>query len=98
VDGAATAHPSRVTTTDSPPRPAHPDDPPVTRVPIPGLGTIELSRPELVYVGGIAALGILGFLDWPIALVIGAGHLLAADRSNRAAREFGEVLEEADAD
>ncbi|NMO91414.1 hypothetical protein [Actinomycetospora sp. TBRC 11914] len=83
-----------MTTTDTPPLPAHPDDPPTTRVPVPGLGSIELSRPDLVFVGGIAALGVLGLLEWPIALVMGAGHLLAADRSNRGARRLGEAMEE----
>jgi hypothetical protein len=67
-----------------------------TRIQVPGLGTIEMSRPELVFVGGIAALGVFGFLDWPLALVLGAGHLLAADRSSRRARELGEALEEAE--
>jgi hypothetical protein len=84
-----------MTTTDHPPRPHTVATTPTTRIPLPGLGTIELSRPELVYVGGIAALGALGLLEWPIALVIGAGHLLAADRSNRAARELGDAMEEA---
>lgn len=84
-----------MTTTDHHPRPHHLDGTPTTRVPVPGLGTVELSRPELVYVGGIAALGVLGLLEWPIALVMGAGHLLAADRSNRAARELGDAMEEA---
>lgn len=83
-----------MTTTDTPPRPAHPDDPPVTRVPVPGLGAVELSRPDLVFVGGIVALSAFGLLEWPIALVMGAGHLLAADRSNRGARQLGEAMEE----
>ena len=63
---------------------------------MPGLGAVELSRPELVFVGGIVALSVFGLLEWPIALVMGAGHLLAADRSNRAARELGQVMEEAE--
>jgi hypothetical protein len=67
-----------------------------TRVTLPGLGAIEMSRPELVFVGGIAALGVFGFLDWPIALVLGVGHLLAADRSSRAARELGSAMEQAE--
>jgi hypothetical protein len=81
-----------MTTTDAP-QPAH--DAPKTRITVPGLGTIEMSRPELAFVGGIAALGVFGFLDWPIALVLGVGHLLAADRSSRAARELGSAMEEA---
>ncbi len=83
-----------MTTTDAP-RPAHPDAP-TTRVTVPWLGTIEVSRPELAFVGGIAAMGVLGLLDWPIALVLGVGHLLAADRSSRAARELGSAFEQAE--
>jgi hypothetical protein len=60
-------------------------DPPAVSIPLPGLGTVELSRPELVYVGGIAALTVFGLLEWPVALVIGAGHVLAADRGSHAA-------------
>lgn len=60
-------------------------DPPAVTIPLPGLGTVELSRPELVYVSGIAALTVFGLLEWPVALVIGAGHVLAADRGSHAA-------------
>ena len=84
-----------MTTTEPAPRPPR-TTAAITRLPLPGLGAVELSRPELVFVGGVAALGVLGLLDWPIALVLGAGHLLAADRSNRAARELGQAMEEAE--
>jgi hypothetical protein len=87
---------SGMTTTDSAPLARLEDDAPTTRVTLPGLGTFELSRPELAFVGGIALMGVLGLLDWPIAVVLGAGHLLASDRSNRAARALGQAMEEAE--
>lgn len=87
---------TRVTTTEPAPLARLEDDAPITRLTLPGLGTLELSRPELVFVGGVALMGVLGLLDWPIAVVLGAGHLLAADRSNRAARALGQAMEEAE--
>ena len=69
-------------------------DPPVTTITLPWLGTIRMSRPELAFVGGVAALGVLGFLEWPVALVLGAGHILASDRSRADVRETGEAMEE----
>jgi hypothetical protein len=62
---------------------------------LPGLGTVELSRPELAYVGGIAGLAALGLLEWPIALVIAGGHILAADRSSKTVRDLGQAMEQA---
>jgi hypothetical protein len=85
-----------VTTTDPAPLARLEGDAPTTRLTVPGLGTLELSRPELAFVGGIAVMGVLGLLEWPIALVLGAGHLLAADRSNRAARSLGQAMEDAE--
>lgn len=67
----------------------------VWTVHVPVLGTFELSGPELIYVGGVVGLAALGLLDWPIGLVIAGGHLLAADRSSRAARDLGEAMTEA---
>jgi hypothetical protein len=61
-----------------------------------GLGTVRLPSPKrLAFYGGILALAAFGILDWPVALVIGAGHLLAEDHHHRALAEFGEALAEA---
>ena len=61
-----------------------------------GLGTVRLPSPKrLAFYGGIVALAAFGILDWPVALVIGAGHLLAEDRHHKALAEFGEALAEA---
>jgi hypothetical protein len=63
--------------------------------PVPFLGTFELSRAELVYVGGIVGLTALGLLEWPIALVIAGGHVLASDRTNQTVRDLGDALDDA---
>lgn len=83
-----------------PPTTPHPETvrrsgPDGVTLPIPWVGTIELSKPELVYVGGIAGLTALGLLEWPIALVIAGGHVLAADRSSRTVRDLGDAMAEA---
>lgn len=58
--------------------------PPTTTVTLPWVGPLRLSRPQLVFVGGVAALSVLGLIEWPVALVLGAGHVLTADRSEPA--------------
>lgn len=61
-----------------------------------GLGRVRLPSPKrLAFYGGIVALAAFGILDWPVALVIGAGHLLAEDHHHRALVELGEALAEA---
>lgn len=61
-----------------------------------GLGTVRVPSPKrLAFYGGIVALAAFGILDWPVALVIGVGHLLAEDRHHKALAEFGEALADA---
>jgi hypothetical protein len=63
---------------------------------LPLLGQTEIPRPEqLAYFGGLAALAALELIDWPVALVIAAGHLLAANHHNKILEELGEAMEEA---
>ncbi len=60
------------------------------------LGTVRLPEPErLAYYGGIAALAAFGILEWPVAVVLGIGHLLAEDHHHKVLCEFGEALSEA---
>lgn len=60
------------------------------------LGTVRLPEPErLAFYGGIAALAAFGILEWPVAVVLGVGHLLADDHHHKVLREFGEALSEA---
>jgi len=66
------------------------------RIVVPVLGTLVLPPPDqLAYLGGVTALVALGLLEWPVAALLGAGHLLAADRNNKILADFGEALEEA---
>ena len=62
---------------------------------LPLLGEVPVPRPqELAYYGGLAALAVFGMLDWPVALVIGAGHLLASNHHNQILEDLGEALED----
>jgi hypothetical protein len=66
------------------------------QVVIPALGNIRLPPPKaLAWFGGLAALGILGVMEWPVVAVIGAGHLLAQQSHLKLLHDFGEALEEA---
>lgn len=66
------------------------------RVTLPVVGTVTLPPgDQLAYLGGLAVLTALEIVEWPVALVLGAGHLLASDRNSRVIRDFGEALEEA---
>ncbi len=63
---------------------------------LPLLGQVEVPRPEqLAYYGGLAALAAFELIDWPVALVIVAGHVLASNHHNRILEELGEAMEEA---
>jgi hypothetical protein len=63
---------------------------------LPVLGQVEIPRPEqLAYYGGLAALAALELIDWPVALVIATGHVLASNHHNRLLEELGEAMEEA---
>jgi len=67
------------------------------RVTLPdNLGAIRLPEPErLAFYGGIVALAAFGILEWPVAAVLGIGHLLADDHHHKCLCEFGEALAEA---
>ena len=61
-----------------------------------GLGTVRLPEPErLAYYGGLAALAVFGILDWPVAIVLGIGHVLAEQHQHQCLQDFGEALAEA---
>ena len=62
---------------------------------LPLVGQVEIPRPEqLAYYGGLAALAAFELIDWPVAVVIAAGHLMAANHHNRLLEELGEAMEE----
>jgi hypothetical protein len=59
-------------------------------------GVIRLPEPRrCAYYAGLAVLAAFGVLDWPVAAVLGIGHLLAEDHHHRVLAEFGEALAEA---
>jgi hypothetical protein len=64
-------------------------------VELPVIGRVNVPRPEqLAYYGGLAALAAFELIDWPVAVVIAAGHLLASNHHNHLLEELGEALEE----
>ena len=63
---------------------------------LPVAGRVNVPRPDqLAFYGGLAALAALEIIDWPVALVITAGHVLANNHHNRVLEELGEALEDA---
>jgi hypothetical protein len=65
-------------------------------VSLPVVGRVRIPRPdELAYYGALAGLAALEIIDWPIAVVIGAGHALASNHHSKIAQELGEALEDA---
>lgn len=64
-------------------------------VSLPIVGRVEIPRPEqLAYYGGLAALAAFELIDWPVAVVIAAGHILASNHHNKLLEELGEAMEE----
>ncbi len=63
---------------------------------LPLVGQMEIPRPEqLAYYGGLAALAAFELIDWPVAVVIAAGHLMASNHHNKLLEELGEAMEDA---
>lgn len=61
-----------------------------------GIGTLRLPEPKrLAFYGGLTVLAALGIVEWPVAVVLGVGHLLAEDHHHKVLAEFGEALGEA---
>ncbi len=62
---------------------------------LPIIGPVDLPPPEhLMYYGGIGLLAGLEIIEWPIALLVAAGHALSQQQHSRAIEELGEGLEE----
>src|SRR5262245_27971408 len=64
------------------------------RIRLPLVGTVPLpANEELVYYGGVTALVVLGLVEWPVAVLLGVGHELAAGKHRTMVRAVGEALE-----
>ncbi|OBH93280.1 hypothetical protein [Mycobacterium sp. E2733] len=66
------------------------------RLNVPIIGQVRVPHVDhLAFYGGLAALAELQILEWPVALVLGAGQALAESQHNRVVRGFGDALSEA---
>ncbi|MBF6300301.1 hypothetical protein IU459_22555 [Nocardia amamiensis] len=65
-------------------------------VDLPVVGRVRIPRPEhLAYYGALGALAAAEIIEWPVAVVLAAGHWLVENEHNRVAQEIGEALEDA---
>ncbi|MEV4129291.1 hypothetical protein [Nocardia sp. NPDC049707] len=65
-------------------------------VDLPVVGRVRIPPPEqLAYYGALVALAAVEIIEWPVVLVLAAGHCLAQNQHNRFAHQVGEALEEA---
>lgn len=63
---------------------------------LPIVGRVKVPRPEqLAYYGALGVLAAVEIIDWPVALLLGTGHVLMQNEHNRVVQEVGEALEEA---
>jgi hypothetical protein len=71
--------------------------PPTDRtVDVPVLGTVAVPPLDrLTYFAGLGVLAAFGLIDWPVALVIAGGQLLADQHWSRVTRGIGEAMEQA---
>lgn len=68
----------------------------LTPVDVPFLGRVHFPHPQqLAFLAGIGVLAVVGVVEWPVALITGAGHTLASQSKSRLLQAFGEALDEA---
>ena len=61
---------------------------------LPVLGELTLPAPEQVaFIGGVAALAVIGVLEWPVAAFLVIGHGVATHAHRKMVRALGEALE-----
>ncbi|MCX4387607.1 hypothetical protein OG777_11770 [Micromonospora peucetia] len=66
------------------------------RVEIPLLGEVAVPSPDrLAFYAGVGLLAALQIVEWPVALVIGGGHVLADQHLSGLAKGLGDALEAA---
>jgi hypothetical protein len=65
-------------------------------VSVPVLGSIEIPPPDrLVFYTALGLLAAFQVIDWPVALIVGIGHVLAEQRHWRTGQDVGEALQTA---
>jgi hypothetical protein len=55
--------------------------------------SVEVPRRLLPYYIGLGAMAVLDVIEWPLALLIAAGHTVASQAHNKALRELAEGIE-----
>ncbi|MGC4744963.1 hypothetical protein ACLQ28_04785 [Micromonospora sp. DT201] len=66
------------------------------RVELPMLGEVAVPPPDkIAYYAGLGVLAALQVIEWPIAVVITAGHLLADQHFSGLVRGVGQALQDA---
>ncbi|MEZ2391005.1 hypothetical protein AB6813_15965 [bacterium RCC_150] len=59
-----------------------------------GIGTLHLPpKNEMAFLAGVGLIAAAGLIEWPVAAVVAAGHLIAHASHSKALRDFGEALE-----
>ncbi len=65
------------------------------KIPVLDLQLHSPTRGSLAWYGTIGAMTALGVMEWPLAAVVAAGHLVAENSSSPAARGAGQGAEDA---
>ena len=66
------------------------------RVHVPVVGEVMIPPPDRVaYYAGVGVMAALGLIEWPLALVVAAGHVLADQQVFSRLRGLGEAAESA---
>lgn len=58
-------------------------------------GKISLPAQQLPFYAGLGAMAALELIEWPVAVCIAAGHLIAQQTHQQALKELGDALSSA---
>jgi hypothetical protein len=85
-----------IDTLTRPPTRSRPASSYARQVRLPIIGDVAVPPPDkIAYYVGIGVLAALQVIEWPLALVITAGHILADQHLSGIAKGVGEALEQA---
>ncbi|MDV2474959.1 hypothetical protein F8M49_05105 [Rhodococcus zopfii] len=63
-------------------------------VSLPIVGRVGIPRPEhLAFYAALGALAALEIIEWPVAVIVAAGHVMAAEEHHRTLHDIGDALE-----